>query len=409
MRRAALPRAGGFWLAAGVFVLLFFAAAAPSPLYGVYQAQWRFSAATLTAVFAVYALLLLVTLLVFGSVSDYLGRRRVILASLVMAAGACGLFLAAHGVGMLFAARALQGAAVGTATSALGAALIDLQPEGSAIAPVVTIAAGQLGLAAGGLGTSALVQYGPAPDRLVWWLLLGVSLAAAAAVPALPETVSGRPGVLASLRPRVAVPRQARATFAIALPCLIAAWMLSGFCLSLGPSLAAQVAGSRDLLWGGLVIFLVAGTGAAGPVAFRGVSGPAAMLAGCLALLTGAAVALAAIQTASAAAFLAGVAVAGAGFGTAMLGALRTISTLAAPGQRASLIAAIFIASYAAFSLPVVVAGVAVTHAGLHRTALVYCAAIAVLAAVAAGSLILRRRSPAPGTRSAAAQASETH
>src|SRR6266852_5210112 len=124
-----------------------------------------------------------------------------------MAAGACGLFLAAHGVGMLFAARALQGAAVGTAASALGAALVDLQPEGSAIAPVITIAAGQLGLAAGGLGTSALVQYGPAPTHLVWWLLLGVSLAAAVAVLAMPETVSGRPGVLASLLPRVAVPR----------------------------------------------------------------------------------------------------------------------------------------------------------------------------------------------------------
>src|SRR6266849_7014080 len=154
MRRAALPRAGGIWLVAGVLFLLFFAAAAPSPLYGVYQAQWRFSATTLTAVFAAYALLLLVTLLVFGSVSDYLGRRRVILAGLAMAAGACGLFLAARGAGLLFAARALHGAAVGTATSALGAALIDLQPEGSVIAPVVTTAASMLGLAAGGLGTS---------------------------------------------------------------------------------------------------------------------------------------------------------------------------------------------------------------------------------------------------------------
>jgi hypothetical protein len=366
----------------------------------VYQAQWRFSAATLTAVFAVYALVLLVTLLVFGSVADYLGRRPVILASLLLAAGACGLFLAAHDVGLLFAARALQGAAVGTATSALGAALIDLQPEGSAIAPVITIAAGRLGLAAGGLGTSALVQYGPAPTRLVWWLLLGVSLAAAVLALAMPETASGRPGVLAALRPRVAVPRQARATFAVALPCLIAAWMLSGFCLSLGPSLAAQVAGSRDLLWGGLVIFLLAGTGAAGPVVFRGVSGPAAMLAGCLALLAGAVLTLAAIETTSAAAFLAGVAVAGAGFGTAMLGALRTISVRAAPGQRASLIAAFFIVSYLAFSVPVVVAGVAVTHVGLHRTALVYCTVIAVLVAVAAGSLIVRGRPSVPGTRS---------
>jgi len=149
-RRPALPRAAAFWLVAGVLFLLFFAAAAPSPLYGVYQAQWRFSAITLTAIFAAYALLLLVTLLVFGSLSDYLGRRRVILAGLAMAAGACGLFLAADGVGLLFAARALHGAAVGTATSALGAALIDLQPQGSRRAPVVTTAAAMFGLAAGG-------------------------------------------------------------------------------------------------------------------------------------------------------------------------------------------------------------------------------------------------------------------
>ena len=397
-RRPALPRAAAFWLVAGVLFLLFFAAAAASPLYGVYQAQWRFSAITLTAVFAAYALLLLVTLLVFGSLSDYLGRRRVILPGLAMAAGACGLFLAAHGVGLLFAARALHGAAVGTATSALGAALIDLQPQGSRRAPVVTTGASLLGLAAGGLGTSALVQYGPAPTRLIWWLLLGADLAAAAAVLAMPETTPGRPGVLASLRPRVTVPRQARRTFAMALPCVIAVWMTSGFYLALAPSLAVQVLRSPDLLWGGLVIFLLNGIGAAATVVARRASGPAAMLAGCLALLAGAVVTLAAVQTTSGAAFLAGTAVAGAGFGTAMLGAFRTISALAAPGQRAGLIAAYFIASYTAFSIPVVVAGVATTHVGLHRTALVYCAVIAVLAAAAAAGLIFRRRSAAGGT-----------
>ena len=389
-RRAVLPRAAAFWLVAGVLVLLFFAAAAPSPLYGVYQAKWRFSATTLTAVFATYALLLLLTLLVFGSVSDYLGRRRVILAGLVLTAGACGLFLAADGAGLLFAARALQGAAVGIATSALGAALIDLQPAGSRRAPVITTAASMLGLAAGGLGASALVQYGPDPTHLVWWLLLGVSLAAAVAVLAMPETAPGRPGALGSLRPRVAVPRQGRSTFVVALPCLTAVWMISGFYLSLGPLVAAQVLRSPDLLWGGLVIFLLAGTGAAASAAFRALSGPAAMLAGCLALLAGAAVTLAAIEVTSAAAFLTGTVVAGTGFGTAMLGAFRTISAAAAPGQRAGLIAAYFIASYVAFSIPVVAAGVAVTHVGLHRTSVVYCAAIAVLAAVAAGSLILR-------------------
>ena len=374
-----------------MLVLLFFVAAAPSPLYGVYQAEWRFSATTLTEVFAAYALLLLVTLLVFGSVSDYLGRRLVILAGLAMTAGACGLFLAADGVGLLFAARALNGAAVGTAVSALGAALIDLQPEGSRLAPVLTTAASLLGLAVGGLGASALVQYGPAPSHLVWWVLLGLSLAAAVAVVAMPETAPRKPGALVSLRPRVAVPRQAQRTFAMGLPCLVAVWMLSGFYLSLGPSLAAQVLRSMDLLWGGLLIFLLDATGAAASVVSRGVGGPSAMLAGCLTLLTGTVVTLAGVETTSAAVFLAGTAVAGAGFGTAMLGTFRTVSALAPSGQRAGLIAAYFIASYVAFSIPVVAAGVAITHFGLHRTALVYGAVITVLAAVAAGGLIVRR------------------
>ncbi|HJY67052.1 MAG TPA: MFS transporter, partial [Streptosporangiaceae bacterium] len=308
-RRVALPRAGGFWLVAGVLFLLLFVSGAASPLYDVYQAQWRFSATTLTAVFAAYVLAFLVTLLVFGSVSDYLGRRGVIAVALVVGAGACGLFLAAHGAGLLFAARALSGVSAGAATSAGGAALVDLQPEGSGRAPVVTSAAILLGLGLGGLGTSVLVQYAPAPTHLVWWLLLGVCAAAAVAVLAIPETAARRPGVLASLRPRVAVPRQARGMFAAALPGMIAAPALNGFYLSLGPLLAAQVLGSPDLLWGGLVIFLVTGTGAAATVTLRrDLSGSEAMLVGCLTLVAGAAMTLAAIETASAAAFLAGTA-----------------------------------------------------------------------------------------------------
>jgi hypothetical protein len=112
-------------------------------------------------------------------------------------------------------------------------------------------------------------------------------------------------------------------------------------------------------------------------------------------LLAGVAATFAAIATTIAAAFLAGAAVAGVGFGLALLGVNRTLIALAAPGQRAGLIAAIFIISFLGLSIPVVIAGVATAHFGLHRTALAYCVAVAALVAVAAGSLILRGRGPA--------------
>ena len=389
--RRTLPRAAAFWILAGLFLILFFASSAASPLYRVYQVRFHFSAATLTAVFAVYVLVLLATLLVFGSVSDYLGRLPVIIAALVVSVAACGVFLAAHGVEALYVARSLQGVAAGLATGPIGAVLIDLQPAGSQRAPVVTSVFSTLGLALGALITSALVQYAPAPTQLIWWALLAVFAVGIAAVPAMAEPGLRRPGALASLRPRIAVPRQARGTFAAAVPCIVAGWALGGLYLSLGPSLAAQVTGSPNLLWGGLVIFLLCGTGAAAAFALRNADSRATMLAGCLFLLAGMAVTFGAIATTASAAFIAGAAVAGAGFGLAFLGSFRVITALAEPDDRAGLVAAFYIVGYLAFSVPALVAGVATTAFGLHSTALVYSGSLAVLAAAAVGILLLRR------------------
>ncbi len=402
--RRTLPRTATFWILAGLFLMLFFGSAAASPLYRVYQAQFRFSAATLTAVFAAYVLVLLVTLVVFGSASDYLGRLPVIITALAFSAAACAVFLAAHGVGALYAARSLQGIATGLASGPIGAALIDLQPAGSQRAPLVISVFSTLGLALGALVTSALVQYAPAPTRLIWWALLAVFAAGIVAVLAMAEPGSRRPGVLASLRPRVAVPRQAWGTFGAAVPCIVAGWALGGLYLSLGPSLAAQATGSPNLLWGGLVIFLLCGTGAGAAFALRTISSRATMLAGCLFLLAGMAVTFGAIAATASAAFLAGAAVAGVGFGLAFLGSFRVITALAEPDDRAGLVAAIYVVGYLAFSVPALIAGVATTNFGLHSTALVYSASLALLAAAAVGLLRLRGGAkparPAPAARS---------
>jgi MFS family permease len=401
--RRTLPDTAAFWILAVLFLMLFYASAAASPLYRVYQVQFRFSAATLTAVFAVYVLVLLVTLLFFGSVSDYLGRLAVIITALVLSVAGCAVFLAAHGVGALYVARSLQGIATGLASGPIGAALIALQPAGSQRAPLVTSGFSTLGLALGALTTSALVQYAPAPTHLVWWALLAVFTVGIAAALAIAEPGSRRPGVLASLRPRIAVPRQARATFAGAVPCFVATWALGGLYLSLGPSLAAAATGSPNLLWGGLVIFLVCGTGAVTAFVLRGVASRTAMLAGCLLLLAGVAVTFGAIAATTSVAFLAGTAVAGAGFGLGFSGAFRMTMALATPAESAGLVTAIFTVGYLAFSIPALIAGVAATKFGLHSTALVYSASLAALVAVATGILLVRPGGkparPAPASR----------
>src|SRR5215213_8127644 len=161
-RRLAPPL--DFALVAGIIALALFASATPSPLYADYAADWNFSTPVLTGVFAVYAIGVLATLLLLGRLSDEIGRRPVLIGSLVVLLVATLLFMVAQSVVWLFAARALQGLATGATMAAAGAALLDLHPRGDAVqAGLVNGVGSALGIGTGAAISSLLVQEAPDP------------------------------------------------------------------------------------------------------------------------------------------------------------------------------------------------------------------------------------------------------
>jgi MFS family permease len=332
-----------------------------------------------------------VSLLVLGRLSDHLGRRTIIIAGVACNAVACLVWWSAAGVGALYLARALQGVSVGVATGAIGAALLELQPPGTGRAGVLTSASPTLGLGIGALLVSALAQYGPAPTRLIWILLLAAFVAGILALAAMPEPGIRRPGWRGSLRPAVRVPRGARTTFVAALPATVGVWSLSALYLSLGPKLASDLLGSTNLLWGGLAAFLLAGIGSFGAVAAGRIAPRAAVVFGCVVLFVGAALTFGAIAGSVPALFLLGTGIAGVGFGGAWSGAYRMMTADVEDADRAGLVAAIFVVAYLSFSLPALIAGVASQHFGIEATALVYTGVVAVLVAVAAALTAFRR------------------
>src|SRR3954451_11698150 len=106
-RRPTLPTRLAFALNISVLVFLLAGSSAPTPLYAVYQREWGFSPITVTVVFAVYALAILATLLVVGSLSDHIGRRPVLIAATLLQAVTMLVFAAATGVPELVAGRLL--------------------------------------------------------------------------------------------------------------------------------------------------------------------------------------------------------------------------------------------------------------------------------------------------------------
>ncbi|WP_307841430.1 MFS transporter [Streptomyces endocoffeicus] len=366
---------------AATFVLFLAASSAPSPLYVIYQRQWQFTAWVLTLVFALYVVGLLGSLLVVGALSDHLGRRPVLAAAIGLEMVALTLFLTAGNVVVLAAARVLQGIATGAATTTLSATLVDLEPpHARGRAGTVTSVSPLTGLALGALGSGVLVEFGPAPTRLVYALLFGGMVLVAVAVAVLPETSPRRPGAVASLRPRVAMPAHLRADILPVVPAMIAGWALAGMYLSLGPSVAAKLLGLHSHLVGGVVVTLLTGTGALAVFLLRSRSASSLLTPSSALLGLGTLISLAGIAEDLTWLAAVGTVVAGLALGASVLATFGTFARVAEPHERSAVFALANVIAYLGNSVPAVLGGIAVTVLGLRTAAESYALAIAMIA-----------------------------
>ncbi|MGW9195496.1 MFS transporter [Micromonospora chersina] len=367
-------------LLASIIVSFVAASTAPSPLYGIYQARWHFSPITTTVVFAVYSVAVLATLLTVGKLSDHVGRRPVLLAAIAVQMISLVIFVFAGGVPTLVVARIVQGVAAGAATGAAAAAMLDVDRSRGTLANSISPG---IGTGVGALLSALLVQYLPAPTRLVFLVLLVVLLVQGVGVVLMAETVTPMAGALRSLRPEIRLPRAVRGPLLVVAPVVFAVWALAGFFGALGPALVRALMNS-SIVAGGLSIFVFAVFGSAAIVVLRDRPAKTVMLTGITALVVGMIITLVSVSADSIAGFFVGLAFGGVGFGGGFQGALKTVTPLVEAHERASVLSLLYIVSYVGFGLPTVIAGFLVVHGGgLRRTAEEYAVAVIVLAVVA--------------------------
>lgn len=388
--RGAGSRRLGFATAVVGSTLMMAAASAPSPFYPDLQARLGATPGAITAVFAIYAVVLLGALLTTGSLSDHVGRRPVLSAGLVLLAVSVVAFWQAGSITALLVARALQGLASGVLLSALAATVTELEPStrrGSgavwnSVAPLVGLAVGAIG---GGAALAATTH-----ALAVVFGTLGIAYAVlAVAVWLAPETSPRREGWRTAPRPRLALPRSAARLFWLGVPSLVAGWANGGLFLSLGAGIVASELGVRSHLGQGAVVGLVSAAAAVTAFLVRRRTARAASIGGTATVAVGAGFLLLALGVGSLPVYLVGVVVSGVGFGAAFTGVLRSVVSAVGVHERAGVFASLYTVSYLSFSLPAVVAGLLVPALTLGTTASWYAGTVILLAL---GAVVLRVR-----------------
>src|SRR3954470_15848009 len=377
-RRAAWP----FLLVGGAWFAVMAGSNLATPLYAVYERRFGFSSAVLTVVFATYALVLAPSLLVFGQLSDRLGRRPVISTGLATAAAGLGLFALASGLAWLFAARAVQGLAVGMISGAASAALVELDPVPTEHRAALFAALAQAGgSAAGPFRAGMLVEWAPAPRVLSYALLLVVTAGSAAAVLRIPEPrPAGAAGAWRMQRP--SVPPPIRGLFVRVSVTGAVAWAVMALFLSVVPSYAARLLDTSNLALLGAISGLPLAVSCVAQLA----SPARSQAAGLCLLAAGLAALAAAFPLHSLPVLLAAAVLAGAGHGIAFLGAQGRLNGAAPHERRGEVNAAFYTCIYLGVAFCVIGTGLLTLRTSLSTAVTVFAAFAGTVALATAGA-----------------------
>ena len=350
-----------FWFVGYAFAVVMAFAAVPTPLYVLYAQQDHLSSFAVTCVFAAYAVGVVASLFLAGHVSDWVGRRRMLLSATMLSLLAGLVFIVWTGLPALIVARVVSGLAVGivttTATAHLGELHARHRPDAAARrAQTVAVAANLGGIGLGPLLSGLLAQLAPAPLLTPYLVSEAMLVIAVVALALSPETVTRDASATYRMQ-RIAVPRQARRAFAAAAVGASVTFTIFGLFSALVPGFLAGTLHQPSHAVAGAVASAVFLASAAAQLS-RSRARHASRIAGASAASAGLAMLTVGTWTAQLPLFVVGAVVTGAGAGLLFKTLLATVLDLAPPDNVGEVLAAFFLAGYVGLAVPVVILGV---------------------------------------------------
>ena len=303
----------GFALLAYAFAAIMLGTTMPSPMYALYSEHLHFAVVETTVIYATYAGGVLTALLVFGSWSDAIGRRPVLLAGTLCALASAAVFLSADTVAQLLVGRVLSGLSAGLFTGTATAAIIEsAPPRWHTRAPAVATIANMGGLSSGPILAGLLVQYAPEPLRLPFVVHIALTVLAGIAALVAPET---SPCTGKIRLQRLSVPPPVRPIFIIAALAAFAGFAVTGLFAAVAPAFVAEVIGIGNYALAGLISGSIFAASAAAQILAVRIAPRRAVALGCAILIVGMVVLAVALHFSSLPALIAASLVSGLGQG----------------------------------------------------------------------------------------------
>ena len=360
-----LSERASFWTAGAVVALALWTSACPTMIYPLYQADWGLSSTTVAWIFAAYPIALIPVLVVFGDLSDHIGRRAAMLLGLAAELVGVLLFVAAPDVTWLLIGRAIMGIGVGLSLSPASVAMVEFSAPGAEKrAGAIGTAVNASGIALAMLVGGGLSQYAPYPLRLTFAVLALVILVVIFFALGLPRHTPNETRARWRIR-GIVIPRGNRGIFAAGSIAFTSSFVLGSLVLPLGARIAHQLAGSNNaLVTGALLSIFALSIGVTALLAKRLDTWTTVILG---ALFSAGAVWLYVVTgtTHSLVVFILASACAGIGFAFDFAGGLTILNRYASPHHRASMVSGGYLIGYLSQGIGAPALGAVVTANGL--------------------------------------------
>lgn len=237
----------GFIGATFTFFCIYAVAAAPIPLYAFYQKEIEITNTHLSIISAIYFAGTVCALLIFARVSNYLGRRPVILIIILFSIISCIIFISLQSLLMFMIARLIQGFSCGMASSTVAAYIIDTALEEN-IGTIITGNIPMLGLALGAIGSGFLKQYEVGTQTEIFQILIILLIICGIFIALGKETIKKSNGVIYSLLPQIKIPENVKKFFPTASAVFIGTWAIGGFYQAFSASMALEQFGTTNTI-----------------------------------------------------------------------------------------------------------------------------------------------------------------